>query len=67
MVGTLLTNRFADWVFGRHTGRRAAGMELDPVYVDTALRRWQEFTGREPEHAETGRSFAAEAAAPCHD
>ena len=45
------------------TGRRAVGMELDPVYVDTALRRWQEFTGREAIHAETGRSFAAEAAA----
>jgi DNA modification methylase len=45
------------------TGRRAAGMELDPVYVDTALRRWREFTGREAVHAQTGRSFAAEAAA----
>jgi hypothetical protein len=45
------------------TGRRAAGMELDPVYVDTALRRWQEFTGQEPVHAESGRTFTAEAAA----
>ena len=45
------------------TGRRAAGMELDPTYVDTALRRWQEFTGQEPVHAESGRTFTAEAAA----
>jgi hypothetical protein len=36
-------------------------MELDPVYVDTALRRWQILTGREPVHAETGRTFASEA------
>src|SRR5262249_16311591 len=45
------------------TGRRAAAMKLDPVYVDTALRRWQEFTGREAVHAQTGLSFAAEAEA----
>jgi 16S rRNA G966 N2-methylase RsmD len=45
------------------TGRRAAGMELDPTYVDTALRRWQEFTGQEPVHAVSGRTFTAEAAA----
>jgi hypothetical protein len=44
------------------TGRRAAGMELDPIYVDTVLRRWQEFTGEEAVHAETGRSFAEESA-----
>ncbi len=44
------------------TGRRAAGMELDPTYVDTALRRWQQFTGREAMQAETGRSFAEEGA-----
>ena len=44
------------------TGRRAAGMELDPVYVDTALRRWQEFTGGAAVHAETGRTFTEESA-----
>jgi DNA modification methylase len=43
------------------TGRRAAGMELDPTYVDTALRRWEAFTGGKAIHAESGRSFTAEA------
>ena len=27
------------------TGRRAAGIEIDPGYVDTAIRRWQTLTG----------------------
>ena len=36
------------------TGRRAYAMELDPRYVQTAIRRWQAFTGDEAVHAETG-------------
>ncbi len=36
------------------TGRRAYAMELDPKYVQTAIRRWQAFTGDEAVHAETG-------------
>lgn len=28
------------------TGRNARGIELDPVYVDVAVRRWQKFTGK---------------------
>jgi DNA modification methylase len=28
-------------------GRRAYGIELDPLYVDAALRRWQHFTKRD--------------------
>jgi len=33
-------------------------MELDPSYVDTAVRRWQAFTGLLATHAGSGRSFA---------
>jgi len=40
------------------TGRRAAAMEIDPLYVDTAVRRWQLLTGQEASLAEDGRSFA---------
>ena len=25
-------------------GRRSYGIEIDPLYVDAAIRRWQEFT-----------------------
>jgi len=40
------------------TGRHARLMELDEKYVDVIIRRWQEFTGREATHAETGKTFA---------
>jgi hypothetical protein len=32
-------------------------MELDPVYVDTSIRRWQAFTGRVAVNEESGRRF----------
>lgn len=28
-------------------GRRCFAMDIDPVYVDVAVRRWEKFTGRE--------------------
>jgi hypothetical protein len=31
--------------------------EMDPLYVDTAIRRWQAYTGEAATHAATGRSF----------
>lgn len=45
-------------IAAERTGRRAYGMELDPLYVDVALRRWQEHTGQEAVLAESGRTFA---------
>ena len=30
-------------------GRRCYGMEIEPRYVDVAVRRWEEFTGRKAE------------------
>jgi hypothetical protein len=38
-------------------GRRCFGMELDPLYVDTAIRRWQAYSGERALHAVTGRLF----------
>jgi len=38
-------------------GRRCYGMELDPLYVDTTIRRWQAFTGATARRSETGRAF----------
>ena len=40
------------------TGRRAYAMELDPGYVETAIRRWQDNTGKTAVHAATGRTLA---------
>ncbi|MDT7040790.1 DNA methyltransferase [Candidatus Nitronereus thalassa] len=39
------------------TGRKAYVMELDPRYVDTAILRWQSYTGYEAFHAKTGQTF----------
>ena len=33
-----------------HTGRRCCGIELDPIYVDTAIQRWEKLTGKEAKH-----------------
>jgi DNA modification methylase len=38
-------------------GRRCYGLELDPGYVDTIIRRWQKLTGGSAHHATSGRSF----------
>ncbi len=39
------------------TGRIARGMELDPLYVDTVIRRWEKFTGQQAIHEQSGRTF----------
>jgi len=39
------------------TGRKARGIEIDPHYVDVAVRRWQAYTGKPAVHAETGLTF----------
>jgi DNA modification methylase len=39
------------------TGRICYGMDLDPLYVDTAVRRCQRFTGLTAVHEDTGQAF----------
>jgi hypothetical protein len=41
------------------TQRRARCLELDPLYVDAAVLRWQVATGREAIHEQTGQTFVA--------
>lgn len=43
-------------------GRRAYAMEIEPTYVDVAIRRWQAITGKDAFHAETGLTFDEHAA-----
>ena len=40
-------------------GRRCRGIERDPRYVDTALRRWTKYTGEPVIHAESGLDLEA--------
>src|SRR5262249_26339030 len=39
------------------TQRKARLIEIDPIYCDQAVRRWQKLTGREAVHAATGTPF----------
>lgn len=39
------------------TGRRARLIELDPLYLDLAIRRWQALTGKAAVHSGTGETF----------
>ncbi len=38
-------------------GRRCFGVEIDPMYVDLAIRRWQALTGRAAVLESSGRTF----------
>ncbi len=41
-----------------HRARRVGyGIEIDPFYVDTAVRRLEKFTKAPARHAETGKTF----------
>ena len=39
------------------TGRLCRGIELDPLYVDTAIRRWQNLTGRDAVRTSDAKLF----------
>ena len=47
------------------TGRIGYGIEIEPRYVDVAVRRWQAMTGRVARHAQTGTAFDELATARC--
>ena len=54
-------------IAAEQTGRRAHAMEVDPHYVDAAVRRWQQQTGQSATHAECGLSFDAVARERAND
>jgi len=45
-------------IAAERTGRTCYGIELDPLYVDTIVRRWQTYAGEIARHAVSGHSFA---------
>lgn len=44
-------------IAAERVGRRCYGMELDPLYVDTIIRRWQALSGEAAVHAATSATF----------
>jgi hypothetical protein len=44
-------------IAAERTGRGCYGIELDPLYVDTIIRRWQAYTGEHARHAASDRTF----------
>lgn len=43
------------------SGRKARLIELEPAYVDVAIRRWQDMTGKSAIHLKSGETFEARA------
>ena len=44
-------------IAAEQTGRRCYAMEISPQYVDVAVRRWQQFTGKVATLESTGAEF----------
>jgi DNA modification methylase len=44
-------------IAAERTGRKARALEIDPAYVDVALRRWQTYTGKAAILAASGETF----------
>ena len=45
-------------IAAERTGRICYGIELDPIYVDVAVRRWQDLTGKDAVEAASSKTFA---------
>jgi DNA modification methylase len=48
-------------IAAERTGRKARAMEIDPMYVDVAVRRWQAYTEKSAILAGSGETFEATA------
>jgi DNA modification methylase len=46
-------------IAAERVGRSCYGIELDPSYVDVAIRRWQQHTGEDAVHVASGMTFQA--------
>jgi DNA modification methylase len=45
-------------IAAERTGRRCYGLEIDPRYADTVVRRWQAYSGQSALQVSSGRRFA---------
>jgi DNA modification methylase len=49
-------------IAAERVGRRCHGLEVDPLYVDVIIRRWELHTGDTARHGVTGQTFLEMAA-----
>ena len=54
-------------IAAERTGRRCYGLEIDPLHVDTIIRRWQNYTGGSAIHATSDGNFNSQNAEAGHD
>jgi len=54
-------------IAAERTGRRARVIELNPIFVDVSIERWQRLTGGTAIHADSGRPFARSASSSAAD
>ena len=45
-------------IAAERTGRRASVLEMEPKYVDVAIERFEQLTGEQATHAESGLTFS---------
>jgi DNA modification methylase len=51
-------------IAAEQTGRKALVMELDPLYCDVIVRRWEEFTGQKADRVGPGKATVSPTFAP---
>jgi len=44
-------------IAAERVGRTCRGLDLDPAYIDLAIRRWQRLTGQAAVHEKSGKTF----------
>ena len=54
-------------IAAERTGRRARVIELNPIFVDVSIERWQRLTGGTAIHADSRRPFARSASSSAAD
>jgi len=54
-------------IAAERVGRKAYLMELDPLYVDTIIRRWKNITSQQAVHQATGKTFEQLEAEALHE
>ena len=59
--GCVPHGRFGSTLIGcEQTGRKAYLMEMDPLYSDVIVQRWEEFTGKKADRTASAETACAE-------